>query len=76
VIQVPRSIGETPGRLTVPETLHLTSTDRLYAIYCDKKVAKDCRLESLNSNINKQFGQVQLEGFSISGIMSFQITLK
>jgi hypothetical protein len=46
---------------------------------CDllrQNLAKDCRLESLNSNINKQFGQVQLEGFSISGTMSFQITLK
>jgi hypothetical protein len=46
---------------------------------CDllrQKLAKDCRLESLNSNINKQFGQAQLEGFSISGTMSFQITLK
>jgi len=46
---------------------------------CDllrQNLAKDCRLESLNSNINKQFGQAQLEGFSISGTMSFQITLK
>jgi hypothetical protein len=25
---------------------------------------------------HRQFGQVQLEGFSISGTMSFQITLK
>jgi hypothetical protein len=76
VIQVPRSIGGTPGRLTVPETLHLTSTDRLYAIYCDKTSPRIAGWNRSNSNINRQFGQVQLEGFSISGTMSFQITLK
>jgi hypothetical protein len=41
-------------------------------------LARDCRLESLNSNvnINRQFGQTPIEGFSINGTMSFQITLK
>ncbi|MGV7212041.1 hypothetical protein [Bradyrhizobium sp. UFLA05-112] len=39
-------------------------------------LAKDCRLETVNSNINRQFGQQQQEGFSVSGSMSLQITLK
>ncbi len=48
---------------------------------CDllkERLAKDCRLESLNSNINinRQFGQAQTEGFSVNGTMGFQITLK
>lgn len=46
---------------------------------CDllkETLAKECRLESVNSNTNRQFGQAQQEGFSINGSMSFQITLK
>ena len=39
-------------------------------------LAKDCRMESVSTNINRQFGQQQPEGFNISGSMSFQITLK
>jgi hypothetical protein len=39
-------------------------------------IAKDCRIESISSNINRQVGQQQAEGFSISGSMGFQITLK
>ena len=39
-------------------------------------IAKDCRLESVNSNINRQFGQQQQEGLNVSGSMSMQITLK
>ncbi|WP_244443502.1 hypothetical protein [Bradyrhizobium sp. Ai1a-2] len=40
-------------------------------------LAKDCRMESVNSsiNINRQYGQQQ-EGFNINGSMSLQITLK
>jgi hypothetical protein len=40
-------------------------------------LAKDCRMESVTSNINinRQYGQQQ-EGFNINGSMSFQITLK
>jgi hypothetical protein len=39
-------------------------------------LAKDCRMESVTSNINinRQYGQQQ-EGFNINGSMSFQITL-
>jgi hypothetical protein len=39
-------------------------------------LAKDCRMESLNSNIGRQFGQQQQEGYTVNGSMSFQITLK
>ena len=39
-------------------------------------LAKDCRLESINSNIGRQFGQQQQEGFNVNGSMSLQVTLK
>ena len=39
-------------------------------------IARDCRLESINSNIGRQYGQQQQEGFNVSGSMSMQITLK
>ena len=39
-------------------------------------LAKDCRMEAVNTNLNRQFGQQQQEGFSVNGSMSFQITLK
>ncbi len=48
---------------------------------CDllkETLAKDCRLENINSNIstNRQYGPAPQEGFTINGSMSFQITLK
>jgi hypothetical protein len=39
-------------------------------------LARDCRMESVNSNIGRQFGQQQQEGYTVNGSMSFQITLK
>ena len=39
-------------------------------------LARDCRMESVNTNVNRQFGPQQTEGFNISGTMAFQITLK
>jgi hypothetical protein len=39
-------------------------------------LAKDCRLESINSNINRQFGQQQQEGLNVNGTVNLQITLK
>ncbi len=39
-------------------------------------LARDCRMESVTSNIGRQFGQQQQEGYSVNGSMSFQITLK
>jgi hypothetical protein len=40
-------------------------------------LAKECRMVSVSSNIGgRQYGQQQLDGSSINGSMSFQITLK
>jgi hypothetical protein len=43
-------------------------------------LAKDCRMESINANLNanggRQFNQQQQEGFNVNGSMSLQITLK
>jgi hypothetical protein len=42
-------------------------------------LAKDCRLESVNVNINsnaRQFNQQQIEGLTVGGGMSLQITPK
>jgi hypothetical protein len=39
-------------------------------------LARECRMESVNTNINRQFGAQQPEGFNVSGSMSFQVTLK
>jgi hypothetical protein len=47
---------------------------------CDllrETLAKDCRLESVNSNIGRQFAlQQQPEGYTVNGSMSLQITVK
>ena len=40
-------------------------------------LAKDCKLETVTSNINRQqFGQQQPDGCAVNGSMSLQITLK
>ncbi len=41
-------------------------------------VARDCRLESVNVNLNRQHNpQVpQMQGYQVGGSMSYQITLK
>jgi hypothetical protein len=42
-----------------------------------KTLARECRLESVNSNIsNRNYGSTQPEGFTINGSMTFRITLK
>lgn len=38
-------------------------------------LAKDCRMESVTTNVNRQFGQ-QPEGLIVNGSMNFQVTLK
>ena len=46
---------------------------------CDllrETLAKDCRLESVNDNIGRQFGVQQQEGYTVNGSMNLQITLK
>jgi len=45
---------------------------------CDllrETLARDCRLEAITVNLNRQFGQ-QAEGYMAAGNMTFQITLK
>ncbi len=41
-------------------------------------IAKDCRLESINTNLNRQnnYGSQQPDGYTVNGSMSLQITLK
>lgn len=42
-------------------------------------LAKDCRLESVNANINTnrgEYGRQQQEGYGVNGSMSLQITVK
>ena len=39
-------------------------------------LAKDCRMESVSSNIGLQQGQHQPEGYTVNGSVSLQITLK
>ena len=42
-------------------------------------LAKDCRMESVNVNINgggRQFGQQQPDGYNVNGSVSMQVTLK
>jgi hypothetical protein len=46
---------------------------------CDllrETLAKDCRLESVTSNIGQQFGQQQPDSYNVNGSMSFSITVK
>ena len=39
-------------------------------------LAKDCRLESVSSNISRQFGPQQPDGYTVNGSMSPQIKVK
>jgi hypothetical protein len=39
-------------------------------------LAKDCRMESVSSNVGRQYGQQQPEGYTVNGSVNFQITLK
>jgi hypothetical protein len=39
-------------------------------------LAKDCRMESVTSNVARQHGQQQEEGYTVNGSVNLQITLK
>jgi len=39
-------------------------------------LAKDCRIEQVSSNIGRQFGQQQQDGYTVNGSMNFSITVK
>jgi hypothetical protein len=38
-------------------------------------IARDCRLDSININLNRQ-GNAQMQGYFVNGSMGFHITLK
>jgi hypothetical protein len=51
---------------------------RIAGAECDllrEVVARDCRLESITVNLSRQ-GSSQMPGYSVSGSMGFQISLK
>jgi hypothetical protein len=39
-------------------------------------LAKDCRIEQISSNIGREFGQQQRDGYTVNGSMNFSITMK
>lgn len=39
-------------------------------------IASDCRLETLNVNINRSYGSPQNEGFNANGNFGYRVTLK
>ena len=39
-------------------------------------LASECRIESVNVNMNRNFGQPQNEGFTANGSFGFRVTLK
>ena len=39
-------------------------------------IASECRLESINVNMNRNYGQQQPEGFNANGNFSFHVTMK
>ena len=39
-------------------------------------IAKDCRIEAVNVNLNRHQGQQQVEGFTIGANMNFRVTMK
>jgi hypothetical protein len=46
---------------------------------CDllhETIAKECRLESVTSSLNRQLGQSSTQGYNVTGSMTLQITLK
>jgi hypothetical protein len=39
-------------------------------------IARDCRLESININVNRNYGNQGRQGFNASGNFAFHVTLK
>ncbi|MCK9919002.1 hypothetical protein MXD81_58740 [Microbacteriaceae bacterium K1510] len=39
-------------------------------------LASECRLESINVNVNRNYGGMQTEGFNANGNFTFKVTLK
>jgi hypothetical protein len=74
-----------PGAVTNSEASLKSQEDARSALYktagreCEvlqASIAHDCRIESVNVNVNRNFGQPQNEGFTANGNFGFRITLK
>ena len=52
------------------------STPHFVAEMLREVLAKDCRMVSVSSNVGRQYGQQQPEGYTVNGSVSLQITLK
>jgi len=74
-----------PGPTGESEQAHKSAESARRSIYemaaheCDllrEVLAKDCRIEQVSSNIGRQFGQQQPDGYTVNGSMNFSITVK
>jgi hypothetical protein len=74
-----------PGAVSNTEASLKAQEDARKALYmsagreCEvlkDSLASECRIESVNVNINRNYGQPQNEGFTANGSFGFRITLK
>ena len=74
-----------PGAVNNTEASLKAQEDARNALYmsagheCDvlkAALASECRIESVNVNINRTHGQPQNEGFTANGSFGFRVTLK
>lgn len=77
-VQGPTGDGEEAQKLREKARRMIYETAARECDLLKETLAKDCKLENVNSNINtnRQYGPVQQDGFTINGSMTFQITLK
>lgn len=70
--------NDTEASVTAQENARRVLYDRA-ARECDllkATLASECRLESVNVNMNRNYGGSQPEGFNANGSFSFKVTLK
>lgn len=70
--------NDTEASVTAQENARRVLYDRA-ARECDllkATLASECRLESVNVNMNRNYGGSQPEGFNASGNFTFKVTLK
>jgi hypothetical protein len=76
---VPGPVGDSEEAQKVREKAR-RSVYEMAARECEvlrEVIAKECRMESITSNIGRQqFGQQQVEGYTVNGSANFQIILK
>jgi hypothetical protein len=85
-IRVQVSLGFfVPGAVNGSEASLKSQEDARSALYraaaheCEvltAAIAAECRVESLNVHINRNFGQPQNEGFTANGNFGYRVTLK